>query len=131
MNAVSKITRASAASDSDIRAAMSEAEFGANVFSRALGRRSFLKISVAGGGFALAFSLPDVMAADGPVPVKATSPNIFIRIAPDNTVTLLSKGPEIGQGIKTAFPLILAEELDADWSKVKVDQAPIDPKIYG
>ncbi len=57
--------------------------------------------------------------------------NSFVRIAPDNTVTLFSKGPEIGQGIKTAFGLIIAEELDADWNTVKVDQAPINPKVYG
>jgi isoquinoline 1-oxidoreductase beta subunit len=46
-------------------------------------------------------------------------------------VTVYSRGPEIGQGIKTAFGLIIAEELDADWSKVKVDQAPVKPKVYG
>ena len=57
--------------------------------------------------------------------------NAFVRIAPDNTVTLFSKGPEIGQGIKTAFGLIIAEELDADWKTVKVEQAPINPKVYG
>ena len=63
----------------------------------------------------------------------ATRPtvNAFVRIAPDNTVTVVSKGPEIGQGIKTAFGLIIAEELDADWKTVKVDQAPINPKVYG
>ena len=54
-----------------------------------------------------------------------------MRIAPDNTVTLYSKGPEIGQGIKTAFGLIIAEELDADWKTVKVEQAPVNPKVYG
>ena len=49
-----------------------------------------------------------------------------MRISPDNIVTLFSKGPEIGQGIKTAFGLIVAEELDADWKMVRVDQAPIE-----
>ena len=64
-------------------------------------------------------------------PTESNALNAFVRVAPDDTVTLYSKGPEIGQGIKTAFGLIIAEELDADWKKVKVDQAPINPKVFG
>ncbi|MCU1323201.1 MAG: hypothetical protein JWM43_2850 [Acidobacteriaceae bacterium] len=110
----------------------------------AMGRRSFIKLAgYAGGGLVLAFNL-DLRAARAeglPAvtkshageshPAETTTLNSFVRIAPDNTVTLYSKGPEIGQGIKTAFGLIIAEELDADWKTVKVDQAPINPKVYG
>lgn len=96
-----------------------------------MGRRSFLKLaSLAGGGLVLAFQL-DTRTARAENGSEPTVLNAFVRVAPDNTVTIYSKGPEIGQGIKTAFGLIIAEELDADWNKVKVDQAPINPKVYG
>jgi isoquinoline 1-oxidoreductase beta subunit len=100
-----------------------------------LGRRSFLKLAgAAGGGLVLAFTL-DTGSARGESsshhPSSDEALNAFVRIAPDNTVTLYSKGPEIGQGIKTAFGLIIAEELDADWKTVKVEQAPVNPKVYG
>ncbi|SEC42930.1 xanthine dehydrogenase family protein molybdopterin-binding subunit [Terriglobus roseus] len=103
------------------------------------GRRDFLKkVALAGGGLALMFQLDTnpAHAAVLELAGAATSPgpsvlNAFVRIAPDNTITIFSKGPEIGQGIKTAFGLIIAEELDADWKNVTVDQAPINPKVYG
>jgi isoquinoline 1-oxidoreductase subunit beta len=100
-------------------------------------RRSFLKkAAFAGGGLALIFHLDakaaraaDLVAIAGHP--EAAALNAFVRVSPSNTVTLYSKGPEIGQGIKTAFGLIIAEELDADWSTVEVEQAPINPKVYG
>ena len=104
-----------------------------------MGRRSFLKLAgYAGGGLVLAFNFDtgvaranDLNAPMESHPADSTTLNSFVRVAPDNTVTIYSKGPEIGQGIKTAFGLIIAEELDADWKTVKVDQAPINPKVYG
>jgi isoquinoline 1-oxidoreductase beta subunit len=91
-------------------------------------RRSFLKISaVAGGGFMLRAMLPAVARADGP----AEPLNAFIRIAPDGIVTIMSKNPEIGQGIKTMLPMVIAEELDADWKHVRIEQAPLDEAKYG
>ncbi|HKA80387.1 MAG TPA: molybdopterin cofactor-binding domain-containing protein, partial [Xanthobacteraceae bacterium] len=55
----------------------------------------------------------------------------WVRIAPDGKITILSAGAEMGQGSMTSLPLILAEELDADWSKVAIEWVPADPKVYG
>jgi isoquinoline 1-oxidoreductase subunit beta len=103
----------------------------------AVSRRTFLSVSaVAGGGMLLALSIPE--HADGSVsvhksegPAKEADINAYVTIAPDNSVTIMSKVPEIGQGIKTSLPMIVAEELDADWSTVHIVQAPLDAKLYG
>jgi isoquinoline 1-oxidoreductase beta subunit len=55
----------------------------------------------------------------------------WVRIAPDGRITILSAGAEMGQGSMTSLPLIVAEEMDADWSKVAIEWVPADPKIYG
>ncbi|HEX3995580.1 MAG TPA: xanthine dehydrogenase family protein molybdopterin-binding subunit [Acetobacteraceae bacterium] len=91
-------------------------------------RRAFLKISaIAGGGFMLRAMLPSVAKSD-----EAAQPlNAFVSISPDGTVTIMSKNPEIGQGIKTMLPMVIAEELDADWKQVKIEQASLDEARYG
>src|SRR5690606_18570024 len=95
-------------------------------------RRTFLKVSsLVGGGLVLAFHVGEQGAALANGKAKDFTPNAFLRIAPDGIITLYSKGPEIGQGIKTAFPMIIAEELDADWAHVKVEQAAINPAVHG
>src|SRR6516164_3358165 len=66
--------------------------------------------------------------------IGATEPtkfNAWVSIAPDDAVTIICPSAEMGQGVYTSLPLILAEELDADWSKVKIEFAPADPKAYG
>lgn len=101
---------------------------------RALSRRSIMKLSgAAGAGLVLAFSLNPVReaAAAGATSGKEFAPNAFLRVAPDGAIMIYSKGPEIGQGIKTAFPMIIAEEMDAAWADVRVEQAPINPAVYG
>lgn len=102
-----------------------------------LSRRSFLKLSgVAGGGLVLAVCVGGTAraiaaaAAGDPLSTEFV-PNAFLRISPDGSILIYSKGPEIGQGIKTAFPMIIAEELDANWSDVRVEQAPINTAVYG
>ena len=90
-----------------------------------LTRREFLK---AGTGLSFAFSFPFVSEA---VAQSAKPINAWVRIAPDGTVTILSAGAEMGQGSMTSLPLIVAEEMDADWSKVRIEFAPADPQIYG
>ena len=98
-----------------------------------LSRRDFLKAS---GGLALGFHLPQALAQSGPGravsadPANAFSPNAFIRIAPDNTVTVIVKHVEMGQGTYTGLPTLVAEELDADWSQIRAEGAPADAKRY-
>src|SRR5262245_41526524 len=55
----------------------------------------------------------------------------WVRIAPDGKITILTAGAEMGQGSMTSLPLIVAEEMDADWSKVALEWAPADPGVYG
>ena len=115
--------------DDEIQALMRVAESKAAI--ERWDRRSFLKlIGIAGGGFALGFYVRGTHADTLNAP-NEFAPNAFLRISPDGSILIYSKGPEIGQGIKTAFPLIIAEELDADWAHVQVAQAPIDPAVYG
>ncbi len=121
--------------DDELRALMHDIERGtAPALLRAVkfGRRDFLKLTgMAGGGLLLAFHVGgDAAAASAPTSGDF-APNAFLRISPKGSILIYSKGPEIGQGIKTAFPLIIAEELDAKWSDVTVEQAPVNPAVYG
>ena len=100
-------------------------------------RRDFLKLSaLTGGGLLLGFSWFD-SAAETPVIMNGILPdnaargfNSYLSISPDGIVTILSPNPELGQNIMTSFPMIVAEELDADWTKVKVLQAHLDTKNF-
>src|SRR6266853_6014896 len=102
---------------------------------KAINRRSFLRVSaLAGGGvvFSLYLKPKGALAqAPGAQPAAPLSPNSFIKIAPDGIVTIMSKNPEIGQGIKTSLPMIIADELDVDWKDVRLEQADLDQVKYG
>ncbi|RIV23702.1 xanthine dehydrogenase family protein molybdopterin-binding subunit [Fibrisoma montanum] len=101
-------------------------------------RRDFLKIAAAaGGGLLLGFNWTEseaattaVVDAAGAAAVPGVDFNSYLSISPQGLITILSPNPEVGQGIKTAFPIIVAEELDADWTKVIVEQAPLDTKKF-
>ena len=100
-----------------------------------LDRRAFLQVSaVAGGGLLIGLYTPDVLAQRGGGPggsAASLAPNTYITIHPDNTFTIIAKNPETGQGIRTALPMIIADEFDVDWAQVKIQQADLDPKYGG
>ena len=92
-----------------------------------LSRRGFLKVTGgATAGLTLGFHVPPMirgMAAEAAAPGVL---NAWVRIAPDDTVTILLSQSEMGQGVYTSLPMILAEELECDWQKVRVEMAPVD-----
>src|SRR5689334_15844922 len=96
-----------------------------------LTRRSFLQVSaLSGGGMLLGIYSVPKGSAQQQAQQPPFDPKAFIRIEPDGTVTLVSRNPEIGQGIKTMLPMMIAEELEVDWKAIKVEQADLDAK-YG
>ena len=100
-------------------------------------RRSFLKASVlSGGGLLLGFTLFGQSKAAGALPegnllAEEAELTSFIKITPQGEITILSPNPEFGQNVKTAMPMIVAEELDVDWKNVVVEQAPFNTQRYG
>jgi len=93
-------------------------------------RRHFLKItSLIGGGMLIGFSISDTANASPPEGPDFI-PSAYIKIGADGTVTIMSPNPEIGQGVKTSLPMIIAEELSIDWKKIKVEAAPLSEQ-YG
>jgi isoquinoline 1-oxidoreductase beta subunit len=95
-------------------------------------RRSFLLVSASvAGGFWLDFAVPVALPAMRTNPARSFTLNGFVRISADGAVTIMSKNPEVGQGIKTMLPMLIAEELDVDWSDVRIEQALNDPRQYG
>jgi isoquinoline 1-oxidoreductase subunit beta len=92
-------------------------------------RRQFLQGSAA-LGLIVGFHIPLARRAQAAAPESEFVPNAFIRIAPDNTVTVISKHIEMGQGPYTGIATVLADELDADWAQMKVESAPADAAKY-
>src|SRR5438309_2690064 len=104
------------------------------VIAPVVNRRDFLKTGAAGGvALVVGFHLCPTALADQAQDQEKKTPNPFdawVRITPDNRVTLILGKSEMGQGIMTALPMILAEELYLDWKNVKIEQAPTNPNIY-
>ena len=97
-------------------------------------RRDFLKLTgLAGGGFALAFYIRSGGDAAAAEAAKGAdfSPNAFIRISPAGQVTIVSKQPEMGQGVKTSLPMVIAEQLEVPWKSIVIEQGDFDTAKYG
>lgn len=106
----------------------------APTLSRPVNRREFLKLTgLAGGGFALAFYFKSGPGAEAAQAVASGdfAPNAFIRISPAGAVTIVSKQPEMGQGVKTSLPMIIAEQLEVPWKDITIEQGDFDEKLYG
>lgn len=103
-------------------------------------RRFFLMASAAAGGGLILSACATQDPTDGAstvaaAPAKPAVPpvdiNAYVAISPDGSIRIMAKNPEIGQGIKTMLPMLIAEELDADWSKVQIEQGIADQARYG
>ena len=106
--------------------------------TQTLNRRSFLRVSaIAGGGLLISAYIDpaeDVLAAARQAqtpPTAKLTPSAFIRISPEGIVTITAKNPEIGQGVRTMLPMLIADELDADWKDVRIEQADVNFAKYG
>jgi isoquinoline 1-oxidoreductase beta subunit len=100
----------------------------------AVSRRDFLKVSsTAGAGLMIGVFLPakERLVAAGLAPAQPFEPNAFLAISPDNAVTITVAKSEMGQHVRTSIPMIVADELGADWSQIQVAQADAHPDKYG
>lgn len=96
------------------------------------GRRRFITVSLAATGGLLVAMRSNVFGTQMQTPAgPATFPTDYIQIDPDDRVSIWSAQPEMGEGTKTSLPMLIAEELDADWTKVRIDDAPLDRKYGG
>ena len=99
------------------------------VMYRGISRRAFL-ISTGAGAMAVTFG--GVSGVKSALAQAASfTPNAWMRVAADGIVTIMAPASEMGQGVLTAMPLLIAEDMDLDWGKVKIEHAPHMPKIFG
>ena len=97
---------------------------------RALNRRAFLKVTAAGGALLIGGYVPGLREISTAEAAGTFEPNIWVKIGSDDVVTIMLTQLEMGQGVMTSMPMLVAEELDIDWNKIKTEWVPADPK-YG
>src|SRR5436853_2745120 len=93
----------------------------------AMNRRVFLKVTATGGALIVGSYIPGLTEAEA---ATTFEPNVWVKIGSDDTVTIMLSQLEMGQGVMTSMPMLVAEELDVDFNKIKTEWAPADPK-YG
>ncbi len=98
--------------------------------SKTLTRRTFLQVSAAGGALLVGGYIPGLREISTAEAAGVFEPNVWVKIAADDTVTITLSQLEMGQGVMTSMPMLVAEELDIDFNKIKTEWAPADPK-YG
>ena len=98
--------------------------------SKTLNRRSFLKVSATGGALMIGAYLPGFGSLSTAEAAGTFEPNVWLKIGADDSVTIMLSQLEMGQGVMTSMPMLVAEELDVDFNKIKTEWAPADPK-YG
>ena len=96
-------------------------------------RRDFIRATmISGGGLLLGLRVPSrgrltrVLESVGNAPAPFV-PNAWIRLSSEGAITIVVDRSEMGQGVDTALPMLIAEEMDADWNRIRVEHAPVDP----
>src|SRR5437588_1489951 len=95
-----------------------------------LSRRTFLKVSATGGALLVGGYLPGLRETGTAEAASVFEPNVWVKIGVDDTVTIMLTQLEMGQGVMTSMPMLVAEELDVDWNRIKTEWTPADAK-YG
>ncbi len=104
----------------------------AGMGSAEVSRREFIRLAGLGGSLVVALSvIPGRVSALAPKNDRSAALNTYVEIASDGQITILAPNPEVGQGVKTSLPMIVAEELDANWNDVVIENAPIDAERFG
>src|SRR6267143_4496899 len=96
--------------------------------TKTLSRRTFLKVSATGGALLVGGYLPGLRETGTAEAAAVFEPNVWVKIEADDTITIMLSQLEMGQGVMTSMPMLVAEELDVDWNKIKSEWVPADPK---
>jgi isoquinoline 1-oxidoreductase subunit beta len=98
--------------------------------TKTLTRRTFLKVTTAAGAFMIGGYVPGLRESATAEAAGSFEPNVWLKIGADDKVTIMLSQLEMGQGVMTSMPMLVAEELDIFWTQIKTEWVPADPK-YG